>query len=324
VAQGVLHDRLQDEGRDERAGDLVVDLPGDAQAIAEPDLLDLEVLAEELELARERRLEVKGRAQQPAEHLAEQRDHLDRAGGVAAADQHRDAVERVEQEVRLELHAERAELGFDELGLQPSLLGLLVTDPLGVFERVAHGDQARVGHEEERRPGDHVIPQLAQQRHGLARTERERMDRGGVGQVEGGGDREAGRDVRRQRAESERPREGKPSAEPDHRRRGQGPDRPARRLHDQGMAEHHQAARALRVEELLRGRDDRDHAPRDGRDQREAAVAHPSTVARIAGRVEARADHWLHHDDRSRRSAARCRRRVTARCESLGTGRVVP
>jgi hypothetical protein len=170
------------------------------------------------------------------------------------------------------------------------------------------------------------------------------VDGGGVGQVECDCDREAGREVRGQRAESDRPGERKPSAEPDDRCRGEAPDRPARRLDDQGAAECDQAAGALRVDELLRRRYDRDHAPCDGRDNREAARAHRAIVARIANRVEARDDRRLHHRYRSRRSTdgpaprSLCRREqrgdarhrrpalgntATARCERISTVRFV-
>jgi len=65
--------------------------------------------------------------------------------------------------MRLELHPQRAELCLDELGLERRLLGLLVPDPLGVFERVADSDQARVGHED--LPVIHVISWTLRKRY---------------------------------------------------------------------------------------------------------------------------------------------------------------
>jgi len=68
-----------------------------------------------------------------AQNVAEALDELHRLRLVVLADEDGDGVERVEQEMRVELHAEGAELRLRELG--PELLEL--ADAPAVLRRVA-------------------------------------------------------------------------------------------------------------------------------------------------------------------------------------------
>ena len=115
------------------------------QAIAEARPLDLEVLVDEIELVLERHhLRADAIERQP-QQVAEPRQH--RVGGVdVAVHQRRDRVERVEQEVRVQLPLQRLQLRFGQAGLQlrggeRALLRLAV-----VVEGVAHRDDGPVGH----------------------------------------------------------------------------------------------------------------------------------------------------------------------------------
>src|SRR5204862_6260904 len=84
------------------------------QPILESDLLDLEVTANELELFVERDFLIEIAVERQAEKLAESREHC--IGGFdVAVHQRRDRVQRVEKEMRLELHLERLQLRAREL-----------------------------------------------------------------------------------------------------------------------------------------------------------------------------------------------------------------
>ena len=55
--------------------------------------------------------------QHAAQDVTELRDHVDRASLVAIAHERADRVQRVEEEVRVELHPQRAQLCLRKLGL---------------------------------------------------------------------------------------------------------------------------------------------------------------------------------------------------------------
>jgi len=277
VAERVLDQRLQDQRRHQRAQRRLVDAPPHAQAVAEPDLLDLDVAPQEIELGSQRRLELGGAAQQRAQDVPEQRDHLDRARVIGAADQHRDAVERVEQEVRLQLQAERAELRLDELRRERRLLALLAPHLLGVRERVADPCDARVRHQHERRPAQDAVPDRLEPRLCLglrgkhaARDGEDRRERD-----RGGG---AGRGVHGERASARRPGEWEAPAERQDRSRRERPQRPGWHLRREQPRERQRLAGPQRVEVGLERRDEHDRAPCDDRDHDAGTAVHVSQV----------------------------------------------
>src|SRR5690606_20447418 len=104
VAYGVLHDGLQEQGRDGEGGALRRDVELDVERLAEPRVLDLEVRARVLHLALHRR--VLGMVEDVAIEIGHARDEVTRALRVDA-DGRPHRVERVEEEVRLEAAPER-------------------------------------------------------------------------------------------------------------------------------------------------------------------------------------------------------------------------
>ena len=88
------------------------------EAVLEARLLDREVALQELQLLAQRDVRPPRVLQRDPQEVRELQDHA--LGRVRLRlQERRDRVQRVEQEVRLELHLQRAELGLRELGLEP-------------------------------------------------------------------------------------------------------------------------------------------------------------------------------------------------------------
>src|SRR6185437_13482298 len=107
----------------ERIAHVVRDVERDCEPALEPHLHDVEVATEELDLAIERNLLLGWLVERVAEELAQPGDHPPNAPRVAL-DQAGDGVERVEEEVRVELRPQQRQLGFGELGIELGGLGL--------------------------------------------------------------------------------------------------------------------------------------------------------------------------------------------------------
>src|SRR5262249_52408640 len=135
----VFDQMLQGEARHRRRQQVLVDVEDRTQTIREARLLNSQVLAHEIELLRQRDF---GRAmtrQGPAQHVAELLDDPSRRL-VAVADQHRDGVQRVEEEVRIELRLERLETGAGRLLRKTRQLNLSVTGLVEVANGVLRTD----------------------------------------------------------------------------------------------------------------------------------------------------------------------------------------
>jgi hypothetical protein len=118
VHQRVLDERLQDKGRDFRLEQGLVNGPAHREAFAEPHLLDLEIASCEVEFVAERKRGVLGGRQGGAQQLREPHRHALGGGGILAHQRH-DRIEGVEQEVRMQLRAERGELGLRQVAGEP-------------------------------------------------------------------------------------------------------------------------------------------------------------------------------------------------------------
>ena len=117
---------------------------GRPQPVGEPDRLDAQILAHELELVPERDLLRAVGAHDPPQHVAQLLEHAGGGRGVAVAHDDRDGVEAVEQEVRLELDAERAHPRLGELGLETGGLGLALARLDEVEQRVLDAQHREV------------------------------------------------------------------------------------------------------------------------------------------------------------------------------------
>jgi hypothetical protein len=98
VVHGILEQRLQHERRQQGVGRRAVELPGDAQPLAEAQLLELRIALEERDLVRKAHEGARVR-HDGAEEI---REILERSLGAlrVAADDGEDRVQTIEKEVR--------------------------------------------------------------------------------------------------------------------------------------------------------------------------------------------------------------------------------
>ncbi len=145
VLDRVLDERLQDEVGHERVERLGLHVEAHDQAIGEARLLDLEVLRQEVELRLERDFLLADVLERQPQQVAQ--PHERAIGGLdVAVHQRRDGVQRVEEEVRVELLLERLELGLDEPRLELRRAERPVLRFAVVEDGVAQADDRPVGH----------------------------------------------------------------------------------------------------------------------------------------------------------------------------------
>ncbi len=174
----ILDQRLQQQRGQPRAGHRRVDFEARAQPVLEPHLLDLQIELQRLHFLLDRHLSRRLVDQRVAKERRKARQHRIGAVGLLEQHQRRDRIERIEQEVRVELIAQHRELRGRRLVLEMLHLVDLILD-----------DQVEVDAEIERRPaeqrgeGDVEGHQHARQRHaGLAILDQrpgERVEKGG-------------------------------------------------------------------------------------------------------------------------------------------------
>src|SRR5690242_19551196 len=116
MANRVLHERLQQHRRYLCARDSRRDFPLDAQPIAQARLLDPDVRFHEIQLLAQRNFLAALDGEQGAKQLAESADDLERLEVPLGDDERTDGVQRVEQEVRLQLQRQRTQLCRGEVG----------------------------------------------------------------------------------------------------------------------------------------------------------------------------------------------------------------
>jgi hypothetical protein len=121
VLHGVLRQRLEHQAGHQRREAFGRDVILDLQPVLEADALDLEVAADEIQFALERVHRLLAVLQRAAQELAEAGDDVLGLAGAVVADEAGDGVERVEQEVRVQLHLQRVEAGAHEAGLEPGV-----------------------------------------------------------------------------------------------------------------------------------------------------------------------------------------------------------
>src|SRR5688500_8132344 len=117
MAYGIFHERLEDQMRNLYVAQLVVDAVRDLETIVEAGLLDLQILRKKLQLRIQRDRLPARVVEAHAQEITQLHEHAVRGIDIREI-QHRHCVQRIEQEVRLELHAQRMKLRVRELGLQ--------------------------------------------------------------------------------------------------------------------------------------------------------------------------------------------------------------
>ncbi len=134
MADGVLHEREHDEARHLDIEQRLVHAPLDVKAVPEPGLLDLQVLAGQLQLRPEAQ-RLPGGIVEHRPQEAGQSNQESVGGRGIAVEQRRDRLEGVEEEVGMELPLQQREAGFAEMTREPPGLDFLLLAGL----RVLHG-----------------------------------------------------------------------------------------------------------------------------------------------------------------------------------------
>ena len=115
------------------------------QPIGEAGLLDVDILLQRIELGAERHLLLPEVLERDAQQIAQLDEHPVRGVDVAVH-QRRDRVQRVEQEVRVQLLLQRLELRRNQLGLELRGADLALARLAVVEQRVTEADDGPVGH----------------------------------------------------------------------------------------------------------------------------------------------------------------------------------
>src|SRR5262249_41674287 len=141
VLDRVLDERLQDHPRHFAVERVGFDRHADSETILEARLFDVEVLLQELGLFLQRHLRLAAAIERDAEQIAQPADHS--VGGIRIAVHERgNGVQRVEQEVRVQLRLERLEARLDDLRLE------LRGAQLPLLRLVIEGDRVADAHDD--------------------------------------------------------------------------------------------------------------------------------------------------------------------------------
>lgn len=113
-----VFDRVFDEGLEDECGNLGVERRGvdgmlDAEPFAKTPLLQGEVTTEKIEFSAQGNFLLVGSVERGSKKFAEIAEHVVRSGGVSV-NEGGNGVERVEEEMRIELHLKRGEPGLRE------------------------------------------------------------------------------------------------------------------------------------------------------------------------------------------------------------------
>ena len=136
MADGVLHERLQQEGRHGGRARAGLDAERHLESIAEASLLDRDVMIEQLQLLLQRHQRTAFPAERMTQQLAQARDHAVGLLGVLEHER-RDRMQRVEEEMRLQLAGQRVEPRLHQLTLEPrGADGVIQADDHRVDENV--------------------------------------------------------------------------------------------------------------------------------------------------------------------------------------------
>ncbi len=260
VANRVLDERLQDQRRHHHVQGGRVDPILDAQPIAEVHLLDVEIRAQILELLGQLDFLHADLAQRDAEQIAEPLDHRVRLLRIAM-DERRDRVQRVEQEMRMQLLLQRLQLRFHQPRLEPRRphlaragLSVVIDGMLEPDQRPIHRQhlidraEERVGdrHPQIRRAASQSLQVITQQR-----DEHEMR----------AGDEQRCRNMDRDRGLPAAAIEAEVATEPEDHRRPQRVARPHRQVHQDEVRKDRGRVRPQRParETVDRGVADRHH-----------------------------------------------------------------
>ena len=268
VLHRVLDERLQDEVGDERRACVRGDVPLDPESIAVAHLLDLDVAAHEPQLLVERQVDRSSFVEQIPQQLTEPDERVERLVLPVAPHEHRDGVQRIEQEVRLQLRLERGEARALELRLELRRAEIAVAVAVGVVEPERHRQHAYIYEEVVRQQVHHTVGEL------LPVCDMWRNVAGVVPHHERG--ERLSQEQRDDHAEVEQhdpgpraSRDGAPAVQREDDRRERDPDVPGREAVSEDMRRGHSlAAFDHHTEEMTRAADHHRHGPNGGEDRR--------------------------------------------------------
>ena len=143
VPHGVLDERLKDQRRHGDRRRVGRDVSRDGESCAEPDALHAKILLGQRDLARQRDARLAAQRQAVAQKLREPQTHRAR---LVAIHRHQadDGVQTVEQEMRIDLRAKRAQLGVALRHLRFERAALGARRLLRRLQHVVHGHRQQV------------------------------------------------------------------------------------------------------------------------------------------------------------------------------------
>lgn len=163
MTDGVLDQRLQDQRRHRHRKRSLVDVPANVEPIGEAFALEIDVPSHEIDFGRERHQVIARTVHGCAHQFAEAQQHLERPPVVLHADQRGNRIESVEQEVRMNLQAQRFELGPRQLDFQPRFTTLEHTRAVagadGATRRQQQSDDEQVDDEDRGNLLDQRLPE---------------------------------------------------------------------------------------------------------------------------------------------------------------------
>ena len=133
---GVLDHRLQNQAGNLREKKIIGNINAVLQTLGEARFLNVEILLRELEFLSERDLLPVGILHDAAQEIAQPGDHADGSIVPIFANQPGDCVERIEQEMRLDLAAKRIQLRLRQLLVEACGFGLLKSQLLSRSQEV--------------------------------------------------------------------------------------------------------------------------------------------------------------------------------------------
>ena len=168
MPDGILDQGLEHEARDQSIHRVGIRLDGRGEPLAETELFQFQVAPDEVEFLRYRNF-LSLVEQQCPQQIAQPRHRAHRCLGITGADQRRDGVQRVEQEVRVHPRLQRFHPRGEQTRFQLARMEPLRRRQAVIGKSVAERDQRRVREE--------IDEQLAGDLRGEVRSDSRHVER---------------------------------------------------------------------------------------------------------------------------------------------------
>jgi len=140
----VFRKRLKNQVRDHRESCPRMNVVLNMQPIGKSHLLNTQIQLNEIDLVSQFNFLFRGILERVTQEIAQTNKHRDRRLILVVAHQTHDAVQRVEEEVRVQLHSQRLELRLCELRFETCRQKFALTILAIVVERVTDADHAAI------------------------------------------------------------------------------------------------------------------------------------------------------------------------------------